>query len=290
MTTNTPPRTLNKPLITDAVAAALREDLGLSGDVTTNATVPENARAVAHIRSRESGIISGLAVARVTFEALDPDVKFQALIEDSAEVNAGDSIARISGSARAMLTAERVALNFVGRMSGIATLTRRYVDAVADTKAIIIDTRKTTPGLRAFEKYAVTCGGGANHRSGLFDAVLIKDNHIIAAGGLEQAITRARQACGHILKIEVEVDTLEQLEVVLKHDVDAVLLDNMKPHLLKKAVTLVAGQALTEASGGVNIETVGSIAQAGVDLISIGALTHSAPVFDVGLDFQAETD
>jgi len=287
MTKNASPRALSRPVIADAVMAALREDLGLAGDVTTNATVPESAAAVADIRAREEGVIAGLDVAKATFEALDPNASFEARVNDGAAVTAGDVILTVSGLARALLTAERVALNFVGRMSGIATLTRRHVDAISGTKATIIDTRKTTPGLRAFEKYAVTCGGGANHRSGLFDAILIKDNHIVAAGGLEAAITRARLASGHLLKIEVEVDTLDQLKEVLKHNVDVVLLDNMTPDVLEQAVALVAGQALTEASGGVNLETVGAIAQTGVNLISIGALTHSAPVFDVGLDFQA---
>lgn len=289
MTQTVDPVPLSPHLIVDAVMTALAEDLGLAGDVTTNATVSENATAVADIRAREDGIISGLDVARTAFEALDPEIEFTETVRDGATVKAGDVVATISGSARALLTAERVALNFVGRMSGIATLTRRYVDAVSGTKARIIDTRKTTPGLRAFEKYAVTCGGGANHRSGLFDAILIKDNHIVAAGGLEAAITRARQASGHMFKIEVEVDTLDQLIDVMKHTVDAVLLDNMAPDDLRRAVALVAGKALTEASGGVNLDTVAAIAQTGVDLISIGALTHSAPVFDVGLDFQAKT-
>ncbi len=289
MSQNAPPAPLSPHIIVDAVMAALSEDLGLAGDVTTNATVPETATAVADIRARENGIVSGLDVARAAFKALDPDVEFTEIAADGAAVKAGDVVATISGSARALLTAERVALNFIGRMSGIATLTRRYVDAVSGTTATIVDTRKTTPGLRAFEKYAVTCGGGANHRSGLFDAILIKDNHIVASGGLAAAITRARQSSGHMLKIEVEVDTLDQLKEVMKHNVDAVLLDNMTPATLKNAVSLVAGKALTEASGGVNLETVTAIAQTGVDLISIGALTHSAPVFDVGLDFQAKT-
>ncbi len=280
---------LSRHVIADAVRVALREDLGLAGDVTTNATVSKTATAIADIRSREDGIISGLGVAKAAFQALDPDVKFTEKVRDGTRVKSGDVIARATGSARALLTAERVALNFVGRMSGIATLTGRYVAAVSETTAKIIDTRKTTPGLRAFEKYAVICGGGTNHRSGLFDAILIKDNHIIAAGGLKAAITRARQAGGHMLKIEVEVDTLDQLKEVLTHKIDAVLLDNMSPTELKKAVALVAGEALTEASGGVNLKTVAAIAQTGVDLISIGALTHSAPVFDVGLDFQTKT-
>ncbi|MGW8205895.1 MAG: carboxylating nicotinate-nucleotide diphosphorylase [Hyphomicrobiaceae bacterium] len=278
---------LPRPLVATAVAEALAEDLGLVGDVTTNATVPADAQSTALLRARAPGFVSGLALARAAFHALDPALAFTVTKPDGGIVATGDTIAEISGSARAILSAERVALNFMGRMSGIATLTARYVAAVAGTRAAIVDTRKTTPGLRAFEKYAVRCGGGRNHRIGLFDAVLIKDNHIIAAGGLERAIKAARDNAGHILKIEVEVDTLEQLERVLQHRVDAVLLDNMSPETLKKAVTMVAGRSLTEASGGVNLDSVRDIAETGVDLISVGALTHSAPVLDLGLDFQA---
>ncbi len=278
---------LPRPLVATAVAEALAEDLGLVGDVTTNATVPADAQSTALLKARAPGFVSGLALARAAFHALDPALAFTVTKPDGSIVANGDTIAEISGSARAILSAERVALNFMGRMSGIATLTARYVAAVAGTRAAIVDTRKTTPGLRAFEKYAVRCGGGRNHRIGLFDAVLIKDNHIIAAGGLERAIKAARDHAGHILKIEVEVDTLEQLERVLQHSVDAVLLDNMSPETLKKAVTMVAGRSLTEASGGVNLDSVRDIAETGVDLISVGALTHSAPVLDLGLDFQA---
>jgi nicotinate-nucleotide pyrophosphorylase (carboxylating) len=278
---------LPRPLVATAVAEALAEDLGLVGDVTTNATVPADAQSTALLRARAPGFVSGLALARAAFHALDPALAFTVTKPDGSIVANGDTIAEISGSARAILSAERVALNFMGRMSGIATLTARYVAAVAGTRAAIVDTRKTTPGLRAFEKYAVRCGGGRNHRIGLFDAILIKDNHIIAASGLEKAIKAARDHAGHILKIEVEVDTLEQLERVLQHTVDAVLLDNMSPETLKKAVTMVAGRSLTEASGGVNLDSVRDIAETGVDLISVGALTHSAPVLDLGLDFQA---
>jgi nicotinate-nucleotide pyrophosphorylase (carboxylating) len=278
---------LPRPLVATAVAEALAEDLGLVGDVTTNATIPPDAQSTALLKARAPGAVSGIALARAAFHALDPALAFTVTKPDGGIVATGDTIAEISGSARAILSAERVALNFMGRMSGIATLTARYVAAVAGTRAAIVDTRKTTPGLRAFEKYAVRCGGGRNHRIGLFDAVLIKDNHIIAAGGLERAIKAARDHAGHILKIEVEVDTLEQLERVLQHRVDAVLLDNMSPETLKKAVTMVAGRSLTEASGGVNLDSVRDIAETGVDLISVGALTHSAPVLDLGLDFQA---
>ncbi len=277
---------LPQPLVAKAVADALAEDLGLIGDVTTNATIARDATARALLRTRQPGVVSGIDLAREAFHALDPAIRFSVRLVDSTTVAAGDLIAEISGNARAILSAERVALNFMGRMSGIATLTARYVQAVAGTKAAIVDTRKTTPGLRAFEKYAVRCGGGRNHRIGLFDAVLIKDNHIVAAGGVGPAINAARQHAGHMLRIEVEVDTLAQLDAVLQHKVDAVLLDNMDTATLRKAVAMVAGRALTEASGGVNLDTVKSIAETGVDLVSVGALTHSAPVLDLGLDFS----
>lgn len=273
-------------LVSEAVAAALREDLGLAGDITTNATIPASATATGVIATRKDGVVSGIDVARAAFHALDATIAFEARAHDGDAIEAGQVLAAVSGPAAAILTAERVALNFMGRMSGIATLTRRYADAVTGTKAAIADTRKTTPGLRAFEKYAVRCGGGQNHRTGLFDAILIKDNHIVAAGGLSQAIERARAYAGHMVKIEVEVDSLAQLKVVLSHKVDAVLLDNMAPEQLREAVGLVGGRMLTEASGGVNLSTVRAIAEAGVDLISVGALTHSAPVLDLGLDFE----
>jgi nicotinate-nucleotide pyrophosphorylase (carboxylating) len=277
---------LPKALVQRAVTDALAEDLGLAGDLTTDATVGADAEADAVIASRQVGVIAGLDLAEAAFAAMDAGVRFQRICADGARVGPGDVVARITGNARAILTGERVALNYLGRLSGIASLTRRYVDAISGTKAAIADTRKTTPGLRAFEKYAVRCGGGQNHRTGLFDAILIKDNHIVAAGGLEAAIARARAYAGHMVKIEVEVDTLEQLALVLKHKVDAVLLDNMAPETLRAAVKLVGGRALTEASGGVNLQTVRAIAETGVDLISVGALTHSAPVLDLGLDFK----
>lgn len=268
-----------------AVRKALEEDLGLSGDITTEATVGAEVRADAVIVARKPGIVSGLPLAEAAFRELDPDCRFTIAIGDGESVAAGAEIARVSGKARAILSAERVALNFMGRMSGIATLTRRYVEAVANTNAKIVDTRKTTPGIRAFEKYAVRCGGGHNHRFGLFDAILIKDNHIAAAGGVTEAVRAARAAAGHMTKIEVEVDTFEQLHLVLREDVDCVLLDNMSPAQLRAAVEMVDGRCLTEASGGVNLDTVREIALTGVNLISVGALTHSAPVLDLGLDF-----
>jgi len=255
------------------------------GDLTTDATVPRGTMSAATFGARRAGVISGLAVAEVAFHALDATVVFEPLVADGARVAAGDVAARVSGSAHALLTGERVALNFLSHMSGIATLTRRYVDLVEGTGARIADTRKTTPGLRAFEKYAVRCGGGQNHRSGLFDAILIKDNHIVAAGGIEAALSAARAHAGHMVKIEIEVTNLDELAEALKHPVDAVLLDNMDPSMLREAVALVDRRAITEASGGVSLETVRAIAESGVDLISIGALTHSAPILDLGLDF-----
>jgi nicotinate-nucleotide pyrophosphorylase (carboxylating) len=243
--------------------------------------------AEAVISARKPGVVAGLALAETAFRALGPETRFSIEIGDGNAVNSGAVIARLSGDARTLLTAERVALNFLGRLSGIATLTRQYVDRISGTHAKIVDTRKTTPGLRAFEKYAVRCGGGYNHRVGLFDAVLIKDNHIVAAGGVAAAIRAAKAAVGHMTKIEVEVDTLAQLEIVIREKVDCVLLDNMKPADLAKAVNIVAGRCLTEASGGVSLETVKEIAQSGVDLISVGALTHSAAVLDLGLDVIA---
>ena len=277
---------LPKALVQRAVTDALAEDLGLAGDLTTDATVAADATAEAVIASRQTGVIAGLDLAEAAFAAMDSGLRFERVKADGATVEPGNVVARISGNARAILTGERVALNYLGRLSGIASLTRRYVDAISGTNAAIADTRKTTPGLRAFEKYAVRCGGGQNHRTGLFDAILIKDNHIVAAGGVEAAIARARAYAGHMVKIEVEVDTLDQLALVLKHKVDAVLLDNMVPETLSVAVAMVDGRAITEASGGVSLATVRAIAESGVDLISVGALTHSAPVLDLGLDFN----
>lgn len=280
---------LPKALVDQAIETALAEDLGLAGDITTNSTVPADTQATGVIAARQPGVIAGLDLAEAAFLKVDPNIKVTREKHDGDRVATGDVIARLAGPARGLLTAERVALNFLGRLSGIATVTRRYVDAVAGTKTGIADTRKTTPGLRAFEKYAVRCGGGHNHRTGLFDAILIKDNHIVAAGGIAPAIERARAHAGHMVKLEIEVDTLDQLDEVLRHKVDAVLLDNMAPAMLREAVKRIGGRALAEASGGVNFGTVRAIADTGVDLISIGALTHSAPVLDLGLDFDVQT-
>jgi nicotinate-nucleotide pyrophosphorylase (carboxylating) len=272
-------------LVLAAVRSALDEDLGLGGDITTIATVGADVRSDALLVARRPGVVSGLALAEAAFRELDPGCRIEIDIGDGQSVVADDTIARVSGTGRAILSGERVALNFMGRMCGIATLTRRYVEAIAGTGAKIVDTRKTTPGLRVFEKYAVRCGGGHNHRFGLFDAILIKDNHIVAAGGVAEAIKAARTAAGHMTKIEVEVDTLDQLEAVMREKVDCVLLDNMRPAELRSAVKTVGGRFLIEASGGVRLDTVREIALTGVDLISVGALTHSAPVLDLGLDF-----
>ncbi len=275
-------------LVADAVHAALAEDLGLAGDVTTNALIPGDAVSQAVMALREDGCIAGLPLAVAAFRALDPSMEVAAQVREGAFAGAGTAIVRLSGSTRAILSAERVALNLVQHLSGVATATRRYVEAVAGTAAKIVCTRKTTPGLRAFEKYAVLAGGGANHRFGLFDAVLIKDNHIAAAGSVSGAIERARAAVGHMVKIEVEVDTLAQLEEALRQPIDAVLLDNMAVAELKAAVALAKPARpgiLCEASGGVRLETVRAIAETGVDMISVGALTHSVKALDIGLDF-----
>jgi nicotinate-nucleotide pyrophosphorylase (carboxylating) len=273
-------------LVERAVAAALAEDLGQAGDITTDNIVPADLRSTARIVARKAGVVAGLALAEASFKALDPECSFERSVDDAARVEAGEAIALIAGKTRALLSAERVALNFLGRLSGVATLTARYVAAVKGTKASIVCTRKTTPGLRALEKYAVRAGGGANHRFGLYDAVLVKDNHIAAAGGIAPALERLFAARRHLVKVEVEVDTLAQLEEALRFPIGAVLLDNMDAASLRKAVALADGRVLTEASGGVNLETVREIAETGVDLISVGALTHSAPCLDLGLDWR----
>lgn len=272
-------------LVEKAVREALAEDLGLAGDITTDPIIPEDARGAAAIVVREPAHIAGLDLAEAAFRVLDPGVTFDRLLNDGAAAKAGATIARVEGKTRALLTGERTALNFFGRLCGIATLTAAFVAKVEGTGARIVDTRKTTPGLRAFEKYAVRCGGGANHRFGLYDAVLVKDNHIAAAGGLGPALERLRAHAGHMVKIEVEVDTLDQLRDALQFPIDAVLLDNMDVPTLKEAVALAQGKVLTEASGGVNLETVAAIAETGVDLISVGALTHSPRNLDSSLEW-----
>ena len=273
-------------LVHRAVAAALEEDLGQAGDITTDPIISADATAEAEILARKPGVIAGQDLAAASFKALDPDAEFVADVADGGKVGAATLIAHVRGKARALLTAERTALNFLGHLSGIATLTAAYVAAVEGTRARIACTRKTTPGLRAFEKYAVRAGGGINHRFGLYDAVLVKDNHIAAAGGLAQALEHLRARSGHLVKVEVEVDTLSQLEEALRFPIDAVLLDNMDIATLKKAVALVDGRVRTEASGGVTLQTVRQIAETGVDLISVGALTHSAPRLDLALEWR----
>ncbi|UTP38545.1 carboxylating nicotinate-nucleotide diphosphorylase [Phenylobacterium sp. LH3H17] len=271
-------------LIEPVVRAALAEDLGRAGDVTAQACIAAEARLTAVFAVRQSGVVAGLACARLAVAALDPTARFEILAADGDRVDPGAVLARVEGNARAILSAERTALNLLGRLSGVATLTRAYVDAVAGTKARIADTRKTTPGLRHLEKYAVRCGGGLNHRFGLDDAILIKDNHVAACGGVGEALRRARAAAGHLMKIEVEVDGLDQLEEALPFAPDVIMLDNFSRDDLVRAVALAAGRVVLEASGGVNLQTVRRIAESGVDVISVGALTHSAPVLDIGLD------
>ncbi len=277
---------LNPLLVEDAARAALAEDFGRAGDITSQATIPASARARAVIAARKPGRLAGLDLARAAFRIVDPELKFEALTRDGEAFAAGAVLARIEGPARALLSAERVALNFLGRMCGVATLTSQYAEAIAHTKAHICCTRKTTPGLRAFEKYAVRCGGGVNHRFGLDDAILIKDNHIAVAGGIVPALRAAKAFVGHLVKVEIEVDRLDQLREVLSEGADAVLLDNMAPEQLREAVALVAGRLQAEASGGVSLQSVRAIAETGVDLISSGALTHSAPTLDLGLDIE----
>ena len=273
-------------MIEDAVRRALAEDLGRAGDITSAATIPAGAKASANLVARKEGVIAGLACAAETFRQIDPSISFRAKLGDGDKVAAGAIVAEVEGPARAVLTGERVALNFVGHLSGIATLTSAYVAKVAHTKAKIVDTRKTLPGLRALEKYAVRCGGGANHRFGLYDAVLIKDNHIAIAGGVAAALERVR-AAGHAVKVEIEVDSLAQLAEVLKAGgADQVLLDNMDPPMIKRAVEMVAGKLVVEVSGGVTLDNVAAIAATGVDVISVGRLTHSAPALDVALDVE----
>ena len=270
-------------LIEPIVRAALVEDLGRAGDVTA-ALIPAETTLNAAFVARKPGRIAGLACVRLAVLALDAAAEIQIAAPDGADVEPGAVIARVRANARALLTAERTALNLLGRLSGVATLTAAYVKAVVGTGTVIVDTRKTTPGLRALEKYAVRCGGGVNHRFGLDDAILIKDNHVAACGGVAEALARARAMAGHLTPIEVEVDTLDQFTEALPFRPAVIMLDNFSLDDLRRAVALNAGQVRLEASGGVTIETVRAIADAGVDAISVGALTHSAPVLDIGLD------
>jgi nicotinate-nucleotide pyrophosphorylase (carboxylating) len=268
------------------VRGALEEDLGRAGDLTTDGVVEIDTMARGELAARKAGVVAGLDIAAAAFTMLDPGVTLVADRPDGSHVAAGERIALVEGSARALLSGERTALNLLSRLCGIATSTARMVAATAGHKAHIICTRKTTPGLRTLEKYAVRVGGGMNHRFGLDDAVLIKDNHVAIAGGITEAVTRVRRRAGHMVKIQVEVDTLDQLEILLPLGVDAVMLDNMDIDTMRRAVSLVNGRMLVEASGGITPETVSNVAATGVDLISSGALTHSVKALDIGLDFQ----
>ena len=272
-------------MIEQAVRAALLEDLGRAGDITSDSVIPAETQAKVAMVAREPGVVAGLDFCAWAFRLVDAAIVFTPRLRDGARLVPGDVIAEIAGPARGILTAERVALNFLGHLSGIASATRGIADAIAHTGAKISCTRKTTPGLRFAEKYAVRAGGGANHRFGLDDAILIKDNHIAIAGGVGKAIEAARAGIGHLVKIEVEVDTLAQLDEALAYGLDAVLLDNMGPEMLCEAVARIGGRAVAEASGRINAQTAPVIAETGVDLISAGWLTHSAKVLDIGLDF-----
>ena len=279
---------LPRTVVEKPVRAALDEDFGVSGDLSASLLVPESATGALVMRAREDGVIAGLQAARLTYELVDPSVAFETVADDGASVARGDIVARVSGPSRSLLSAERVALNFLGRMSGVATLTARYVAAVDGTGVRIAATRKTTPGLRALEKRAVLAGGGFAHRESLAAAVMVKDNHIALAGGVDAALGALMARVDHMVTVSVEVDTLEQLQRVLPHQPGVVLLDNMGPDTLREAVAIVDAfdgrRPTLEASGGVNLDTVRGIAETGIDVISVGALTHSAPNFDIGMD------
>ena len=274
------PEILTAPLI----ARALAEDLGDAGDLSSIATVPENRMAKAEINTRTFGIASGIEMAKRVFYAVDPEVSIKIVKPDGAALMPGDTLLTVSGRARSLLTAERVALNILGHMSGISSATASFVDAVDGTDVGIACTRKTLPGLRALQKFAVRCGGGMTHRYGLHDAVMIKDNHIIAAGSISKALKGARRYAGHTIRIEIEVDTLEQLNEVVALGADIILLDNMTPATLRQAVNIAKGKAVLEASGNITLETVRLVAETGVDVISSGWITHSAPTLDIGME------
>ena len=278
---------LDEVLLKPLVEAALTEDLGRRGDVTSQATIPATMQAQLQIKARQAGVICGMDLARLSFALVDAQIEFAAQVVDGETVAAGTVLAIVSGNARHLLTAERTALNFMTHLSGIATATRQIVDSVAEYPAQITCTRKTIPGLRTVQKYAVRCGGGRNHRLGLDDAILIKDNHIAIAGDIKTAIQQAQDFAGHLIPIEVEVDTLAQLEQALESGESLVLLDNMSPETLSKAVTMCKGRAKTEASGGITPQTVQAVAETGVDFIAMGYLTHSTTALDIGLDFSA---
>ncbi len=275
---------MNRLMWEPMVRNALLEDLGRAGDVTSDATIPANRQATAAVMARADGVIAGLDMSLAAFTLFDPAVVCEAHVADGDRVKKGDRIATVSGSARSLLTAERTCLNLLGHLSGIASTTRSVVDVVAPHGATVVDTRKTTPGLRALEKYAVKCGGGGNHRFGLDDAVLIKDNHVAVAGGIAAAVNAARAHAGHLVKIEVEVDGLAQLDEALALGVDVVMLDNFSLELMREGVKRAKGKAIIEASGGIRPDTAEAIAATGVDLLSLGWLTHSSPNLDVALD------
>ncbi|MBX6318947.1 carboxylating nicotinate-nucleotide diphosphorylase [Pigmentiphaga sp.] len=275
---------LPQVMIEPLVRTALLEDLGRAGDLTTNAIVPANHRGRTALVARQPGVVAGMDVARLAFQLVDPEIRVDIRKPDGSRIRPGDVIAMVEGNSRAMLMAERTALNFLCHMSGIASSTAAVVDAIGDARARVVCTRKTMPGLRIVQKYAVRVGGGSNHRFGLDDAVLIKDNHVAIAGGVAQAVRRARAGVGHLVKIELEVDTLEQLDEALELKVDAILLDNMSVEAMAEAVRRVDGRAVTEASGRITPQTAPAVAKTGVDLISIGWLTHSVGVLDIGLD------
>lgn len=270
------------------IDCALQEDLGDAGDITTLATIPADRKAMATLNTRKNGVAAGIDMAAQVFKTVDPALSISVNVHDGNQLKAGDALIQIKGAARSLLTAERTALNLLGHMCGIATMTRSYVDAISGTNAKIAGTRKTLPGLRALQKYAIQCGGGRPHRYGLHDAVMIKDNHIIAAGGIIPALKAAKAYAGHTVKIEIEVDTLDQLEDVLTEGADIILLDNMSTDQLKEAVRRTDGQAILEASGNVTLETIKDIATTGVDIISSGALTHSVRNLDIGMEIVLE--
>lgn len=277
--------TLNPIAVDELVRRALLEDIG-PGDITTEATIPADKSCTAVIIAKEVGILCGHQVAAATFQAMDPGLTYEILVPEGSEITPGQGVARISGSARSVLMAERVALNLLQRMSGIATTTRKLADSIKYYHARLVDTRKTTPGLRMIEKYAVRVGGGLNHRSGLHDAILIKDNHIAVAGGVREAVVAARKVASHTSRVEVEVELLEQVQEALDAGADIILLDNMDPDTMKRAVEMIAGKAIVEASGGITAATLVDVAKTGVDIISMGALTHSVKSLDLSLEIQ----
>ena len=276
---------LNLRSIDTLIELAFQEDIGI-GDITTDATVPSSQNGIGTLIAKSDGVVAGLPIAEQTFKKLDSDLTFTAFVEDGDTIQAGSHIADVQGDAKTILIGERTALNFLQRLSGVATLTSQFVNAVADYEVKIVDTRKTTPGWRAIQKYAVTVGGGHNHRFGLYDGVLIKDNHIVAAGGITQAIRRARKAAPHTVKIEVEVETIEQVNEALEANADILLLDNMSLELMEQVVQQVGDRAVTEASGGITLDRVKAVASTGVDYISVGALTHSAMPMDISLSLS----